>query len=587
MVGLPPSVPSLFQFILFPYLGDNERPCAYYNIMEFKNIYNKKSLAEFLGINYSYLTYILYAKGPDNLYVSFDIPKKSGEMRHINAPIQPLKHVQKRLSKELYKAQEKYYLKGSENGVTHGFVKHRSFISNAKNHRHKKYILNIDLENFFDSFHFGRVKGYFEKNNNFKCPSEVAICIAQLTCYQGKLPQGAPTSPVITNLICAIMDYRILEISSKYKLYYTRYADDLTFSTNDPHFYSNKEHFLNEIDAVIQKSGFKINYKKVSFSSNTERQEVTGVVVNDCLNTKREYNKITRSMVDHLYKGLNVECNGKSLTINQLEGRLSYINQLDWYNNKYSSKKRSFWYLNSREKQYRNFLFYKYFFANPKPIIVTEGKTDIIYIKAALRKMHSKYPELIKCKEKNSFEYNISFLNKTKRLSYLLNISEDGADTMKNIFNYYKGRNSFPDLYSKIKEQSKQVPKMPVILIFDNEQVKNKPLKIFLKYIGQQELLKENLFARITDNLYVVTNPLVNGEPECEIEDLFPKETLSHVIGGKTFNRKSTDDSIYYGKAIFASYISSDYLNIDFSLFEPLLDSINAVIHDYKNKNDD
>lgn len=80
----------------------------------------------------------------------------------------------------------------------------------------------MDLENFFDSFHFGRVRGYFQKNNYYKLPFEVATIIAQLTCFHGKLPQGAPTSPIITNLICNIFDLRIIKLAKKYKLDYTR-----------------------------------------------------------------------------------------------------------------------------------------------------------------------------------------------------------------------------------------------------------------------------------------------------------------------------------------------------------------------------
>ena len=108
-------------------------------------------------------------------------------------------------------------------------------------------VLNIDLENFFESFHFGRVRGFFIKNNNFLLPIEVATVIAQISCYEGKLPQGAPSSPIISNLICEILDYRLLKIAKKYKLNYTRYADDLTFSTNDKNFLGLQMEFYEEI----------------------------------------------------------------------------------------------------------------------------------------------------------------------------------------------------------------------------------------------------------------------------------------------------------------------------------------------------
>lgn len=122
--------------------------------------------------------------------------------------------------------------------------------------------MNIDLENFFESFHFGRVRGFFTKNKNFLLPSEVATVIAQLSCYEGKLPQGAPTSPIISNLICGILDYRLLKVAKKYKLNYTRYADDLTFSTNDKNFLNLQTKFHEEISKELIQAGFKINEKR-------------------------------------------------------------------------------------------------------------------------------------------------------------------------------------------------------------------------------------------------------------------------------------------------------------------------------------
>ena len=115
--------------------------------------------------------------------------------------------------------------------ASHGFVKERSIITNAKIHKNKKIVLNLDLKDFFDSFHFGRVKGFFEKNKDFKSffpelTSELATLIAQLVCFNGKLPQGAPSSPLLTNLICNIFDVRVLKLAKKYKLAYSRYADD-------------------------------------------------------------------------------------------------------------------------------------------------------------------------------------------------------------------------------------------------------------------------------------------------------------------------------------------------------------------------
>ena len=183
------------------------------------NIKTKSDLANILNISKSNLTYVLYVKKVENMYISFDIPKKNGGVRKINAPKKFLKFIQRNLARALsiYK-RDIYKNKKINNKLSHGFEEKKSFITNAKIHRNKLYVINFDLKDFFDCFHFGRVKGYFEKNIYFKLPKEIAIIIAQLTCYHGCLPQGAPTSPIITNLICNIFDVRVLNLAKKYKL---------------------------------------------------------------------------------------------------------------------------------------------------------------------------------------------------------------------------------------------------------------------------------------------------------------------------------------------------------------------------------
>ena len=192
---------------------------------KFCDIQSRNELADYLGIPRSKLTHILYVKKPDSYYTTFEIPKRNGDTRAICAPSGDLKVLQKKLSNILCLFQRNIW---DENGIkpniSHGFEKEKSIITNAKIHRNKRYVLNLDLASFFDSFHFGRIQGYFEKNNHFKLPHDVAVILAQLTCYQGRLPQGAPSSPIITNLICQSLDAHLLKAAKKYKLDYTRYA---------------------------------------------------------------------------------------------------------------------------------------------------------------------------------------------------------------------------------------------------------------------------------------------------------------------------------------------------------------------------
>ena len=197
--------------------------------------------------------------------------------------------------------------------------------------------------------------------------------------------------------------------------------------------------------------------------------------------------------------------------------------------------------------------------------------------------MYKDFPNLIQKKKDGSFEYSITFLNKSKRLSFLLGISPDGADAMKNIYNYYVGKNGFQNLWKKFSSLNNRIPEHPVLLVFDNEQITDRPLKQFLKYTGNKNILNSQYWGQLVSNLYLVTCPLVNGKSECEIEDLFPAEVLAHEIGGKKFDRKSTDNTRYYGKAIFSKYVTSNYVNIDFSQFKDFLAAINSAIEDYEN----
>lgn len=560
-------------------------------MIKLKNVKNRKEFAEFIGVPLQKLTYVLYIAKIDNLYTSFQIPKRSGGVRTINAPQKDLLDMQKKLAKLLatHKSiiQEENHIKLN---ISHGFEKNRSIITNAKIHRNKRFVFNVDIENFFDSFHFGRVKGYFEKNNNFELPSEVATIIAQLCCYKGVLPQGAPTSPIITNLICNILDIRLLKLGKKHNLDYSRYADDLTFSTNDRLFLISESLFYDELTKEIESAGFKLNEQKSRLQFKDSRQTVTGLVVNEKINVDRRYYKETRAMANKLYKTGIFEINNQSATIKQLEGRLTFINNIQRYNNSIDGKKHDPWSLNSKEKQYRAFLFYKYFFANEKPLIVTEGKTDVKYLKAALKKYWELYPNLISKDSKGDFSFKVSFLNRTKRLSYFFGINRDGADALKNLYNFFtsSSQNNPPNYLYYFKKISNRNPANPVIMIFDNELVnKKKPLSKFANHCKLNEDSRNNLqtqlYIRLQDNLFLMTNPLVEGKEECEIEDLFGEDVLNTKISGKIFSReKKADPKEHYGKEIFSNFITNEYEKIDFENFKPMLDNLSRIVENYK-----
>jgi RNA-directed DNA polymerase len=354
----------------------------------------------------------------------------------------------------------------------------------------------------------------------------------------------------------------------------------------------SKTEFYRELSNELVRAGFKINEKKNRLQMRDSRQTVTGLVVNKKINVNRHYYKETRAMANRLYKHGSFEINGTIATLNQLEGRLAFINQLSWYNNKINNgKKKFFRELDSRERQYQKFLFYKYFFCNPKPLIVTEGKTDIAYLKSALKNLYKEYPGLITKNSDGTYEYKISFLRKTKRLEYFLGILRDGAGALNNIYTFFDNKKSNQCNYlSEFKKLSNNFPKNPVVLMFDNEieSGKKKPIGNFLSTAKVSEKKKSILISEykinIIDNLYLLTVPLTGQKSECDIEDLFDESTLSHKIEGREFSKKADYDvSKYYGKEIFSKYILKNCSKINFSAFRPVLDNINTIIDVYPN----
>lgn len=545
----------------------------------------RKEVAKLINIELRAITYVLYKKGIEESYKSFEISKKAGGTRVIDSPNKQLKRIQTQLGKKVYDIHKNYIdQKRIASNISHGFETGKSIITNARIHKNKKYLLNIDIANFFSSINFGRVQGYFNKSQEFMFSKEVSTIISQLVCYEKKLPQGAPTSPIISNLIFNIVDLRILSLAKKYKLSYTRYADDMSFSTNNKAFRTDHIEFIQELKVLLRNSGFDINESKTRLEYYSSRQEVTGLTVNKKINARRKFIKQTRAMVDQLFKTDSFKIDGVIGTEEQLEGRLAFINQLDWYNNDLESEskknkgnKKYISGLNAREKQYQYFLFYKYFFRPSKPTIVTEGKTDIIHIKAALMKYSDRYPNLITKNDSGKYVFNLYFLNKTKRLKYFLGIVQNGADTMKNIWNFYNGKNNCDNIFKYINDKSEYGvirAVNPVILLFDNEKHSDKPLRKFLKHIGMNAESNKP-FLKLNANLYLQKIPRVNNS-DSEIEDLYSKEILNISINGKKFEKIVKDEDTF-SKDIFSKYILEHYQEIDFSNFLPLLDSINNI----------
>ncbi|MNH91521.1 reverse transcriptase [compost metagenome] len=254
-------------------------------------------IATLLEVPVGSLLHLLY-KSSSVKYKRFTIPKKNGGNRTILAPQGGIKILQERARKYL----DCFYRPKIS---AHGFITKKGIYSNAEKHVKKKYVVNVDLKDFFESITFPRIYGVLKKHP-FNMGSSAAATFAHLCVHESKLPQGAPTSPVLSNIIASALDKALVRLASKYKMRYTRYADDITFSFNQlpPEDIAKKIEGTDEYELgasfrhVIESNGFKINEAKFRLQKRTERQVVTGLTVNEKVNINRDYVRITRAMID-------------------------------------------------------------------------------------------------------------------------------------------------------------------------------------------------------------------------------------------------------------------------------------------------
>ena len=309
-------------------------------LLELLNAINKyKYLKKSKPLELKSLTYHAYYN--KNKYSILEISKKSGDKRLIYPPTPNLKKIQSLFNvifQCLYKIP-----KG-----THGFVLNKSNVTNAKVHIDKNYIYTIDLKDFFSSIHQARFwkRLQFPPYNLDGTKIELANLIANLVFLQTEkqeeknfLPQGAPTSPIVSNIICERLDRRLLGLAKRFNVKYTRYADDITFSSNH-NVYQKDSELIIELNRIIANENFEINPKKTRLQKKGYRQEVTGIVVNSKANVRRKYikevrtyfyliekyglEKAERVFVQHQYKNNPNLKNYKYLS-SVLLGKLEYL----------------------------------------------------------------------------------------------------------------------------------------------------------------------------------------------------------------------------------------------------------------------
>lgn len=560
-----------------------------------KSAHSLHDIANLLAVKPAHLSYVLYKKHTSLKYTTFTIPKKYGGSRTISAPVADLKHIQCQLADLLLRCWEEMCAKYGRQAA-HGFVSGKSILTNAHAHRAKAYVFNVDLADFFGSLNFGRVRGYFASDKDFSLDPAVATVIAQIACYNNALPQGSPSSPIISNLIGNILDTRLVALAHRSGCTYTRYADDLTFSTNLDDFPQGIAAFLggtwnvgSKLEKAITDSGFAVNAAKVRMQYENSRQLVTGLVVNRKANVPENYRSTLRAMAHRLF-GTNTfhhEWWAKDpLTgtlvkqsqpgeLTQLQGMFAHVEHADQFNRK--ARGRSDTDAPGRHRLYRRLFFYVQFFAAPAPIVLCEGKTDNVYMLNAIRSRAAAFPELASTNPTSgaiSLKIRLyKYVNKSA--GRILQLSGGQGELGKFVSHYLSDVRK----YFKVASAAQH----PVILLVDHDDGGKKV------YQGAQKIVKKSLdmkkpFEHVAGNLYLVATPLAAAVSESCIEDCFKPMTLGTLLGGKKFNYKSTtiDEATEYGKAYFAEHVvKANAATIDFTGFDILLDRLRQVIAHY------
>lgn len=284
-------------------------------------IYTAEHFSQLVGIKTEYL--YAMANCQAKYYRKFSIPKNNGSKRQISEPLPTLKNIQQFILQNiLYKIPCSPYSKA--------FIRGRSLKDNAKFHRGQKVILKIDIKNYFGSLHGFEVYHFYQR---LGYQEPLCILFTKLCILSNSLPQGAPTSPYLSNLLTIKLDDDIFGFcQQRDSLRYTRYADDITISGE----FCAKE-IIPSISKIIQDNCLSVNYNKIHVVGKHNQQVVTGVVVNEKLQAPKEYRRMIRLEIYYIKKhGLLNHINKKSppvtdtkLYCQKLLGKINYCLQLN------------------------------------------------------------------------------------------------------------------------------------------------------------------------------------------------------------------------------------------------------------------
>ncbi|MEH6758780.1 MAG: reverse transcriptase domain-containing protein [Parasphingorhabdus sp.] len=293
---------------------------------------DEHTLLSYLGVTPQELKKIWWYRAA--MYTEFSIPKGSGKSRLITAPDNRLKLLQRKLLQLL----DQLYL---VRNPVHGFVADRSVKSNAEAHVNRRHVVNIDLKDFFPSITENRIRGLLRA---FGIDHRVSEIVARLCCYNGYLPQGAPTSPILSNMICYRLDTVLLQIAKAARAIYTRYADDITFSTFQPPagLYEGAipatgrfppDLLAANLREAVSGNGFTLNPDKAHYADHRARRVVTGLKINEFINVDRRYVRNVRAAlhsvekigIDDAQARFETEFYGNASLAAHLAGKISWL----------------------------------------------------------------------------------------------------------------------------------------------------------------------------------------------------------------------------------------------------------------------
>ena len=227
-------------------------------------IFDIEHFAKLVGTSKEFICKLIFAE--ELFYKTIEIPKKRGGNRVLDIPSMELKYIQRWILDNILE-----HIPVSENAT--GFKKHTSIVNNAKRHVNKDCLINIDIKDFFPSIDFVKVYKVFSYYGYTK---EISFILAKLCTYKDRLPQGSPASPALSNIVCLKLDARLDKLAEKYNASYSRYADDITFS--GPYGINKLAKIAGNI---LVDEGFTVNDKKTRIAYSYQRQEVTGIIVNN------------------------------------------------------------------------------------------------------------------------------------------------------------------------------------------------------------------------------------------------------------------------------------------------------------------